>query len=163
MTLYDINQQMEEAINRMFAEANENDGEVSQETTDLISELQIARDDKLEALGCVIKNTQAEAKAIKDEIDRLTKRKKALDKKAEGLCFYVSKMLKGEKWECPKVSFSFRKSEQVIIDDENKLARKWFKKKITFDIDKAAIKEAIKSGKAVRYARVAEFNNLQVK
>ena len=27
MTLYDINQQMEEAINRMFAEADENDGE----------------------------------------------------------------------------------------------------------------------------------------
>lgn len=163
MTLYEINQQMEEAINRMFAEANTNDGEVSQETTDLISELQIARDDKLEALGCVIKNTKAEAKAIKEEIDQLTKRKKSLDNKVNGLNFYVAKMLNGEKWECPKVSFSFKKSEQVIIDDENKLARKWFRKKITFDIDKAAIKEAIKSGKSVRHARIAEFNNLQVK
>ena len=163
MTLYEINNQIEEAINAMFVEAQQSEGEVSQETTDLIAELQMARDDKLEAIGCVIKNTEAEADAIKNEIARLTKRKKALDNKANGLRFYVANMLNGEKWECPKVSFSFRKSEKVIIDDENKLARRWFKKKITFDIDKDAIKEAIKSGKAVRYARVAEFNNLQVK
>lgn len=163
MTLYEINEQMAEAINRMFCEAQQNEGEVSQETSDLIAELQLAREDKLEAIGCVIKNTEAEAKAIKEEIDLLTKRKKALDNKAKGLRFYVANMLNGEKWECPRVSFSFRKSEKVIIDDENKLARRWFKKKITFDIDKDAIKEAIKSGKAVRYARVAEFNNLQVK
>lgn len=163
MTLYEINADMREAIDAMLIEAAENNGEVSQETADRISELKMAREDKLEAIGCYIKNTDAERDAIDAEIKKLQQRKNSLKNKSDGLKWYVARMLNGEKWECPKVSFSFRKSEQVIIDDENKLARKWFKKKITFDIDKTAIKEAIKSGKAVRYARIAEFNNLQVK
>lgn len=163
MTLYEINNQIEEAINAMFVEAQQSEGEVSQETTDLIAELQMARDDKLEAIGCVIKNTEAEADAIKNEIARLTKRKKALDNKANGLRFYVANMLHGEKWECSKVSFSFKPSKRVIIEDENKLARKWFRKKITFEVNKDAIKDAINSGHAVRYAKIIDINNLQVK
>lgn len=163
MTLYEINQQMEEAINRMFAEANDNDGEVSQETTDLIAELQIARDDKLEALGCVIKNKKAEAKAIKEEADILAKRKKSLDREVDSLEKYVSMMLNGQPFESAKVKFSFRESEQVIIDDDKKLARIWFRKVVKFEPNKDAIKEAIKAGKKVRFAHIEKKQNLQTK
>lgn len=163
MTLYEINQQMEEAINRMFAEANENDGEVSQETTDLIAELQIARDDKLEALGCVIKNKKAEAKAIKEEADILAKRKKSLDREVDSLEKYVSMMLNGQPFESAKVKFSFCESEQVIIDDDKKLARIWFRKVVKFEPNKDAIKEAIKAGKKVRFAHIEKKQNLQTK
>ena len=163
MTLYEINQQMEEAINRMFAEANENDGEVSQETTDLIAELQIARDDKLEALGCVIKNKKAEAEAIKAEADILAKRKKSLDREVDSLEKYVSMMLNGQPFESAKVKFSFRESEQVIIDDDKKLARIWFRKVVKFEPNKDAIKEAIKAGKKVRFAHIEKRQNRQTR
>lgn len=163
MTLYEINREMNDAIEAMFTEATNNSGEVSQETADRISELKIAREEKLEAIGCYIKNIEAEKKAIDEEIKRLQERENSLKNKSDGLKWYVAKMLNGEKWECPKVSFSFRTSKQVRIEDEAKLARRWFKKKITFDIDKAAIKEAIASGKKVRYASIVEKKNLQVK
>ena len=163
MTLYEINADMREAIDAMLIEAAENNGEVSQETADRISELKMAREDKLEAIGCYIKNTDAEREAIDAEIKKLQQRKNSLKNKSDGLKWYVARMLNGEKWECPKVSFSFIKSTKVQVADETKLARKYFRKKITFEIDKDAIKQAIKSGKKVRYASLVETKNLQIK
>jgi len=163
MKLYEINEQIESAIEAMMANADQETGEVRQEDLDKLGELQIARSEKLEAIGCVIKNKKAEAKAIKEEADALTKRKKSLDREIAGLEGYVSMMLKGESFESAKIKFSFRESEQVIIDDDKKLARRWFRKIIKFEPNKEAIKEAIKVGKKIRFAHIEKKQNLQIK
>lgn len=164
MTLYDINQQMEEAINRMFAEANENDGEVSQETTDLIAELQITKDEKIEAIGCKLKNFDAEIEALKNEEESLKERRKSKESKREGLASYVAKMLGGENWDkSSKVEFSFRKSEQTIIDDETLIPDEYFKIKTDVKPDLTAIKKAIKAGELTEGAHIANRINMTVK
>ena len=163
MHLYEINSEIEKAIDSMMANVDPETGEVRKEDLDKLGELQLARGEKLENIGCYIKNLKAESKAIKDEADALTKRKKALDNQIKGLESYVSLMLGGQPFESAKVKFSFRESEQVIIDDDKKLARSWFRKKISFEPNKEAIKDAIKAGKKVRFAHIEKKSNLQIK
>ena len=135
MHLYEINAEIESAIEAMMANADPETGEVRQEDLDKLGELQIARGEKLEAIGCVIKNKKAEAKAIKEEADALTKRRKSIEREVDGLEKYVSMMLKGEPFESAKVRFSY----------------------------KDAIKDAIKAGKKVRFAHIEKKQNLQIK
>jgi seryl-tRNA synthetase len=163
MTLYEINKAIEDAILNIYSQVDEETGEVSDDAMQALTDLRMARDEKLENIGCVIKNKKAEAKAIKEEVDALTKRKKAIDRETAGLENYVSMMLNGQPFESPKVKFSFRESEQVIIDDDKKLARSWFRKAIKFEPNKDAIKAAIKAGKKVRFAHIEKVQNLQIK
>lgn len=163
MHLYEINSEIEKAIDSMMANVDPETGEVRQEDLDKLGELQLAKGEKLENIGCYIKNLKAESKAIKEEADALTKRKKTLDNQIKGLESYVSLMLGGKPFESAKVKFSFRESEQVIIDDDKKLARSWFRKKISFEPNKEAIKDAIKAGKKVRFAHIEKKSNLQIK
>lgn len=163
MKLYEINSEIEIAIADMMANVNPETGEIRQEDLDKLNELQLARGEKLEALGCVIKNKRAEKKAIKEEKDQLAKREKSLDSEINSLESYASMMLKGEPFESAKVKFSFTESERVIIDDDKKLARSWFRKKVTFEPNKDAIKDAIKAGKKVRFAHIEKKKNLQIK
>jgi hypothetical protein len=162
MKLYEINNEIDKAIEEMMANVDEATGEVRQEDLDKLNDLQLARGEKLENIGCYIKNLKAESKAIKDEADALTKRKKSLDNQIKGLESYVSVMLKGEPFESARVKFSFIESEAVIIDDDKKLARSWFRKKVTFEPNKVAIKDAIKAGKKVRFAHIEKKKNLQI-
>ena len=74
MTLYEINQNIESALERMFTEVDEETGEVKDELVTELAELNIARDEKLEAIGCYIKNLQAEAAAILEESKQLKAR-----------------------------------------------------------------------------------------
>lgn len=163
MTLYEINKAIEDAILNIYAQVDEKTGEIPDDAMQALTDLQMARDEKLENIGCVIKNKKAEAKAIKEEADALTKRKKTLDREITGLENYVSLMLGGKPFESPKVKFSFLESEQVIIDDDKKLARSWFRKVIKFEPNKEAIKKALKAGKKVRFAHIEKKKNLQIK
>ena len=163
MHLYEINSEIELAINTMMANVDPETGEVRQEDLDKLNELQLARGEKLDNIGCYIKSLKAESKAIKEEADALTKRKKSLDNQIKGLESYVSLMLDGKPFESARVKFSFRESEAVVIDDDKKLARSWFRKVIKFEPNKEAIKDAIKAGKKVRFAHIEKKKNLQIK
>ena len=61
----------------------------------------------------------------------------------------------------PTLKLSFRQSESVQIEDENKLDGKYFIYKPT--VDKTAIKNDIKSGLIVNGASIVKKQNLQVK
>ena len=163
MTLYEINKDIEETLALITTSLNPETGEVDEAYVHQLEDLQMAREDKLEAIGCVIKNKKAQAKAIKEEADVLAKRKKSLDGEVDSLEKYVSMMLNGQPFESAKVKFSFRESEQVIIDDDKKLARSWFRKIVKFEPNKDAIKEAIKAVKKVRFAHIEKKQNLQIK
>jgi len=57
---------------------------------------------------------------------------------------------------------NFRKSTQTIIKDES-LLDEYKKEKITYTIDKTAIKKDIEAGKEVQWAYLEIINNLQIK
>ena len=164
MTLYDINKDIENAIENMFINVDEETGEVKQEDLDRLSELQMQKEEKLENIGCYIKNLMADAKAISGEEEALKKRRTSLEKKADRLMKYVSSVLNGEKFESTKVMFSFRKSDEVSILDESLIPVEYMKTpEVKAKPDKNAIKKALKEGKEVRGAFLIDKNNISIK
>lgn len=87
-------------------------------------ELQMAREDKLEGIACLIKNTAAEAAAIKAEENILAARRKVLENQVERLRTYLADALGGEKFQTAKVSVTFRRTSRVELS-EPALAIAW--------------------------------------
>lgn len=163
MNLYEINAEIEKAIEALFANADEETGEIRQEDVEALEAMKMARDEKLENIGCYIKNVKAEAEAIKNEEKALKERRETLESKAENMKAYVANALQGEKWASAKVAFSFRKSEAVAIPDIEKLQKEYLIEEVTYKPDKKAIKEALKNGDSVEGAYLESRNNLQIK
>ena len=165
MTLYEINESIKAVLDAMSLEQDEN-GEIDDSYIFELDRLQEQRDEKLEAIGCYIKNLDAECKALKDEEDALKARRGAKEKKLERLEEYVKNNLleNGDtKKEFPRVCFSFRKSTQVSIKDERMIPFEYGENVTEFKINKKAIKQAIQDGKEVPGAELVTYQNLQIK
>ena len=164
MTLYEINKEIELALLAIFDSEDPETGEVDEAAVHHLEDLNILKDEKIEAYGCYLKNLQAESEAIKAEEEALKARRKSLDRKFDRLKHYVSDMLAGENWsKSSKVAFSFRSSDQTIIDDESKLPAEFVKTKIETTPDKMGIKKAIKNGEAVPGAHLEKVSNMSIK
>ena len=166
MTLYEINQQIEQLLIRMFSEVDEETGEVSEDVMTEMAELNIAREEKLDNIGAYIKNLEAECKALKEEEDALKERRTAKEKKLDRLKNMVTQDLlaHGEtSKESTRVKFSFRKSESVSIEDERMIPFEFGETKTVFTPDRTAIKKAIKDGIDVPGAVLVTKQNIQIK
>ena len=122
--------------------------------------------EKAENIGKLIAQLNAESEAYRVEIDRLTTKKRMAESKADQVKSYLDYNLKQmgiAKLETPLFKFSYRKSEQVVIDDTESLNDTYKRFKTVVDIDKAAIKLAVKSGIVVTGAHIEEKQNLQIK
>ena len=83
--------------------------------------LQMERERKLEGVALWIKDMKAEAAAVKEEADKLTARKKALDNKIESLKNWLLFALGGEKLSTPRCKVYQTHSQRVAVEDEEKL------------------------------------------
>lgn len=138
MKLYEI----DEAIERGFI-FDEETGEVI-DTDEAMNELKMMREEKIEQMLLYYKNTNAEAEMLKTEEKMFTARRRAAEKRAEGIKNYVLGTLHGEKFKTARVQVSSRKSARVEIVDESKLPPEF----VSYEtkIDKAGIKAAMKDG-----------------
>ncbi|KAK9680654.1 Siphovirus Gp157 [Popillia japonica] len=130
--------------------------------SDKLAELQIARDDKVEGVGCWIKNLLAEAKALKEEKGILAARQKTCENKAESLKEYLSSALGGQKFKTPKISITYRRSESVEVEDMGKLDDDYLNYSEPA-VDKAKVKTALKEGIALEGVKLVENQNIQIK
>ena len=165
MTLYEINEQIKAIMDAMNVEMDEN-GEFDYSYIDQLNELNQARDQKLEAIGCYIKNLDAEAKAIKAEEDALKERRERLEAKAERLEEYVKNdiLSHGEtKKEFTRVAFSFRTSTQVSITNADAIPKEYKEERVEWVPVKKDIKTALQLGKDVPGAELVTNQNLQIK
>lgn len=158
MTIYEIDQALLSLI-------DPDTGEIGD--YGMFCELQMAKESKIENLALLIKNSIAEADAIKAERDNLYEREKAARNKADRLKKYLAEILCGEKFTSPRVAVTFRKSEAVEIDED---FIEWAREKAGYllkykdpEVNKTAIKEAIKNGTAIEFARIVQNNNIQIK
>lgn len=151
MNLYDIDAAIMNCINE--------DGEVID--IEAMERLQMERADKIENVGCWIKNLEADALALREEEKSLAARRKSAETKIESLKKYLSYALNGQKFSTPRVLISYRKSTQVDIPDPDKVPANWYK--ATYTIDKAGIKEALMRGEEVKGASLKENLNMQIK
>lgn len=156
MTLYEINDSMLALVNE--------DGEI--EDFEKFEQLQMEREAKIENTGLWIKNELAEADAIKNECDALMKRRNAALHRAERLKEHLARAIEGEKYKSPRLTISWRPSEAVEISPacvEWCMEHGEFLREKPPEIDKAAIKNALKHGGAVPGASLVKRQNIQIK
>lgn len=153
MKLYEIN----EAILSCF---DLETGEILNE--EKLAELQIAREEKIENVALWYKNLCADAEAYKAEKNSFAEKEKAARNKAESLKNWLDYVLAGEGFKTTKVTMSYRKSEQVIIDDIYKVDER-FLKYAEPTADKVEIKKALKQGEEITGVHLETKSNISIK
>ena len=163
MKLFDIDERLAACVK--LDESRVVDTE-SGEIIDLeaIAALEMERDKKIENLGCWYKNLFADAEALKAQKNAFAEREKAAKAKAESLKGFLGRYLNGKKFESAKVAMSFRKSEAVEFDAKciGDVPEEFLKFKDP-ELDKVAVKKAIKAGETVPGCELVARQNLQIK
>ena len=162
MTIYEIDQQIADILSQV----DEETGEVMFDPA-AIMELQMERDRKCENLALAYKNLAAEAKAIKDEIDNLSKRLKTVQNEAERAKGFLELVLGGEAFKTARVVVSYRKSKAVEVTPdfvpwayEHNQALLRIKAP---EPDKTALKKALEAGIEIPGAYFVEKKSTQIK
>ena len=162
LKLFEIVKEIEACVkldeNRMV---NTESGEIID--IEALAALEIERDTKIENIGCWIKNLLADAEALKQQKNIFAEREKAAKNKAESLKNYLTVILDGKKFETSRVAMSFRKSESVEFSGELIDVPHQFLKFKEPELDKTAIKKAIKDGENVPCCQLVSKMNLQIK
>ena len=167
MRLYEISNEYLSLL-----EAVEN-GDIPEEAiADTIESISSLFEDKADNIACLIKNLTAEAEAIKAEENNLAERRRAKEKRIDGLKTYLSEALCHagyDKLETARNRISFRKSESVSVADEAKFIE-WAAKNhvdlLTYKeptLNKTAIKKALASGEEIAGAVIESKQNIQIK
>jgi hypothetical protein len=167
MNLYEIDSKLNNLIESSF---DEETGEIL-EGTDLASAIGSTKMEltkKIEACACFQKNLASDAEEIDKEIQNLTARKKSTERKAEWLKNYLSNYLQGigkNKFETPKCKISFRKSQSLVVTNEEEVPKEFKKEKVTISIDKTMIKDYLKKNPSltVNGTELVNNNNIQIK
>lgn len=158
MNLYEIDSEIMKCI-------DEESGEITD--FEMFKQLQIDKNVKIENLACYIKNLESDAEQIKAEVKSLTERGTAAINKADRFKLYLSEILQGEKFNSPKAAITFRASQSVEIDDRFiAWAKDNAKEYLSYPepkVDKAFVKEEIKAGKEISFARIVDKKNIQIK
>ena len=162
--LYEIDQEILECVDMESGEILD---------SDRLTALQMDRERKLEGVALWVKDLSYEAQMIKEEADKLTARKKALDNKITGLKNWLLYALAGEKLKTPRCSVYQTHSQRVAIVGDEKDLIAWLERNAEDPRDyirykepelrKDEIKKALKDGKEIEYARLEEMESVVIK
>ena len=140
---------------------------VDGETGEIISKedfdaLQMEWSAKVEGIALGYKNEDAEAKAIKEEIDKLTERMKRHQKKAEGYKNFLAMVLDGKKFETAKALVKPTKSKVCEWDGNTEGMEKYaIPQEPKFD--KAQARKDLLAGVEVPHCTLVEKSSVSIK
>ena len=140
MTLYEIDSTIMDCV-------DEETGEIID--LEKLEALNIERDKKVEGIALAVKNYAAEAKAIKEEEEKLAKRRRSCENAAQ-------------RCKTARVSVFYKSNESVTIDDLGSLSEEYIRIPEP-QADKTAIKKAIKAGKEVAGAHLETSKSVIVR
>ena len=169
MTLYDIDAQI-----AALEDAAEDDMLIDAETGELISvsqaldALRMEREAKLENVACWVKNLSAEADAIREEENRLVKRRKAAETKAANLKTWMLAAMTHEdgttdKLKTGRVMVSVKRNPPSTVVDEELLPSTYKVAKITYQANKELIKRELLAGGDVPGAHLEYGRSVVIK
>ena len=143
------------------------DGVTPESMAETVALLAADYDLKIDSIASEIKNLKAEAQDIKDEKMNLAKRQGVVERRMEHMKGLLAYLLGGEKWKNGKHSISYRKSDKLIMDDEDSL-REWCKVNGRGFLKEPEmmlgdIKIAIRNGENIPFAHIEDFNNIQIR
>lgn len=124
--------------------------------------LQMEWQDKVEGIALGYKNEDAEAKAIKEEIDKLTERMNRHKKKAEGYKNFLAMVLEGKKFETAKALVKPTKSKVCEWDGSFEGLEKYaIPQEPKFD--KASARKDLLAGVEVPHCTLVEKTSVIIK
>lgn len=104
--------------------------------------------------------------ALKAEEATFSDRRKRLERRVDGLKRYITSCMDTvgrDRFETPLCRITFRKSESVNIEDEDKIPAEYIVVVEQRKPDKAAMKKAIQSGQVIDGISLLEKRNIQIK
>ena len=154
MTLYEIN----DAITNCFFEWTDPEtGEIKLIFDEVqLDQLEMLKAEKVENIGCWIKNLDADAAALKAEEERLNKRRKAMENKANRLKDYLIATCDGEHFRGIRADVSFKVTHPVEITDAAALPAQYIRTKTITEPNKVDIGKALKAGQTVPGAKLGD-------
>lgn len=157
--LYEINRD----LYRLYESSVNDDGEIDETAIDAIEALELERSEKIENIACLIKNLRSDADQIKAEADKLAKRAKAAQNRADSLKDYLELQLAGEKFKSPRVAISWGSTSSVRVEDESLIPAEYTVTETVVKVDKNGIKAAIKAGEDVPGCQLAVSQYIVIK
>lgn len=161
---------LDEQIERAIASAYDPDtGELlipEEEMFQQIENIKADFDTLIDSIASDVKNLKAEAADVKDEKMRLAKRQMHLEARTERAKRLLAYLLHGEKWKNGRHNVTYRKSEELVIDDD---FVEWASLnapgllKLEPEVRKNDVKNAIKRGTVFEFAHIEQKNNIQIK
>jgi len=162
MRLYEINEEIERILTEGI------DPETGELTVDAeaLNALQMERDAKLENIALYWKDLTSDAAALKAEIETLTERKRAAERKAERIKDYLGYALEGGKFQTARVACSFRTASAVEIGPEFMPWAQQHDEYLRYkepEINKKAVADAIRRGEVIPGAEIVTRQSLMIK
>ena len=150
ISVFDIKQEYR-ALEDLANETDPETGEFlnnEEQIKDLLDELNDTREQKLESIEYLKREIKGKIDTVKEEVTRLTNKRKSFEKTIERLKELQDTLLNGEKLKTDKFTFSYRTSKRIEADDEQMpLFYDTPLVKRKFEWDKTAIKEYMKNNK----------------
>ena len=160
-TLYKLNEQYQELLDKLTYEDVENEEELLNELTKIV----ISIEEKAENIAIIVKKEDAEIEMIRKEEKRLADRRKAKENRKKYLLNNLEDSMKLQnktKFKTEHFSFNIQKNApSVYILSEEKALEDY--KKITATIDKARLKDDLKNGVELDYARLIQTESLRIR
>jgi len=155
--LYELTAQIKE-LNDMA-----DDPEMAEAVKDTLESMDMEISEKASNIMGLVANRNADIDAIKNEISRLTARKKQIENFQSGLKDYLKLNMEAldiTKINCPLFTITLAKGRDIcIIDDVDLLKDEFVKVETTVTPIKADILNALKSGDDVQGAHIEKSSN----
>lgn len=160
MKLYEISEVIRAALDHI--EVDEETGEIL--SADALHAVEAQAAEKIEATALYLREMDAEAKAAKEEADRILARVKSMQKRSD----YLKSMLLDAihatgKVKTARVTVSIRKTQAVAIDEGANLPEAYTTVKTTVSPNKIAIKQALTDGLEVPGCRLEERESVSIR
>jgi hypothetical protein len=158
MNIYDLTDKLKR-VNDLIDEGAEN-------LDDTLESLELTFDEKVKGYAAIIRNTEAEEKALKDEIDRLNAKRKVKQNKIEYLkrnLFNALQATNKRKIEAGTFTLSIRKNpHSVSILDESEIPKQYYIEQPA-KLDKTKLKDDLKNGLTIAGAELVQNESLSIK
>jgi hypothetical protein len=164
MKLYEIKEAMVDTLDIFLeSEQEEIDRDFYSDTMEYLKE-ELSK--KSSNIIKYLSNLDAEALTIKVEIDRLTRAKKARERKSSSLKSYLvntMQILEKTKIETELGTYGLRKSTALEVFDMDKIPEEYLKVKKEVSVDKRELTNHIKAGETIEGAALVERYSLQIR
>lgn len=142
------------------------DGITDEDLCQMVKDITADFDTKIDSIASDVKNLDAEAEALAVEIANLTERKRRVVNRRDRDKRLLAYLLNGQKWKNERHSISFRRSEEVVVDED---FIEWAEAYAPGLLNvkppeprKQEIKNAIKAGTYFDHAHLEEHNNIVI-